>query len=150
MRVSTLWKCRDGKPILEVGNCTTFVDGEEGVAVVHSVRNPLDMAISAYLYHSQVPTPEDWIDNPRVSGLLLNPCAPLYNLHPRFSTNRHFTKVKNMDTCVPCNCAVMIAQACFPGFTPTPAHHTSPHSCSQMRGSAVWCPLGCLKRGFRL
>eukprot|EP00980_Cylindrotheca_fusiformis_P004211 scaffold913_cov71-Cylindrotheca_fusiformis.AAC.4 len=32
--------------------------------IVHLVRDPIDMAISNYLYHSQIPTPESWVLRP--------------------------------------------------------------------------------------
>ncbi|KAL3938983.1 MAG: hypothetical protein SGBAC_006219, partial [Bacillariaceae sp.] len=38
--------------------------------IVHFVRDPVDMALSNYLYHSQRPTPENW-----VLSRHLNPCA---------------------------------------------------------------------------
>ncbi|KAL3763699.1 hypothetical protein ACHAWU_008021 [Discostella pseudostelligera] len=40
--------------------------GRMGVKIVHLVRNPFQMALSNYLYHSQEPTPERWVhtDNP--------------------------------------------------------------------------------------
>ncbi|KAL7534621.1 hypothetical protein ACHAXR_005998 [Thalassiosira sp. AJA248-18] len=31
------------------------------VKIVHFVRNPFEMALSNYYYHSQEPTPEDWV-----------------------------------------------------------------------------------------
>lgn len=30
--------------------------------ILHFIRNPIDTVISAYLYHSQLPPPEDWIN----------------------------------------------------------------------------------------
>ena len=43
-----------------------MMGGSTKVKVVHFVRNPFDMALSNYYYHSQEHTPEDWvnIDNP--------------------------------------------------------------------------------------
>mmetsp|Transcript_21144 Transcript_21144/g.43665 ORF Transcript_21144/g.43665 Transcript_21144/m.43665 type:complete len:539 (-) Transcript_21144:77-1693(-) len=32
-----------------------------GFKIIHMVRNPYDMAISNYFYHSQVPSPEKWV-----------------------------------------------------------------------------------------
>lgn len=37
--------------------------------IIHFVRDPIDMALSNYLYHKQDPTPEPW-----VKSTLLNPC----------------------------------------------------------------------------
>lgn len=37
--------------------------------IVHFVRNPIEMALSNYLYHSQKPTPEPWVISKQ-----LNPC----------------------------------------------------------------------------
>mmetsp|Transcript_45729 Transcript_45729/g.110824 ORF Transcript_45729/g.110824 Transcript_45729/m.110824 type:complete len:681 (-) Transcript_45729:143-2185(-) len=42
----------------------------ETTKIVHFVRDPFDMALSNYLYHSQRPTPEHW-----VLARHLNPCA---------------------------------------------------------------------------
>ena len=50
-------------------------DSDEQVVInfVHFIRDPFDMAVSNYLYHSQSPTPESWvIESPRTS----KPCDP--------------------------------------------------------------------------
>mmetsp|Transcript_24826 Transcript_24826/g.49474 ORF Transcript_24826/g.49474 Transcript_24826/m.49474 type:complete len:518 (-) Transcript_24826:75-1628(-) len=41
-------------------------DETKGTKIIHLVRNPFDMALSNYFYHSQDPTPEIWVhaDNP--------------------------------------------------------------------------------------
>jgi len=44
---------------------------DRGVKIVHLVRNPFEMAVSNYLYHARVPTPEGWI-------LHQNPCQTDY------------------------------------------------------------------------
>jgi len=39
-----------------------MMGGSTKVKVVHFVRNPFDMALSNYYYHSQENTPEDWVN----------------------------------------------------------------------------------------
>ncbi|KAL7463428.1 hypothetical protein ACHAXS_003795, partial [Conticribra weissflogii] len=41
-------------------------DETKGTKIIHFVRNPFDMVLSNYFYHSQDPTPEVWVhtDNP--------------------------------------------------------------------------------------
>lgn len=41
----------------------------EATKIIHFVRDPFDMALSNYLYHSQYPTPEPWIKRRDI-----NPC----------------------------------------------------------------------------
>eukprot|EP00040_Diaphanoeca_grandis_P035959 m.227476 g.227476 ORF g.227476 m.227476 type:complete len:264 (-) comp33522_c1_seq1:25-816(-) len=45
--------------------------------IVHFVRNPIELVISGFLYHSQSPTPEPWVKNTRESES--NPCK--HNVH---------------------------------------------------------------------
>lgn len=33
--------------------------------ILHMIRDPFELVLSAYLFHSQVPPPEPWIDNPK-------------------------------------------------------------------------------------
>ena len=41
---------------------SSMISGREGgTKIVHFVRNPFDMAVSNYFYHSQDPTPERWV-----------------------------------------------------------------------------------------
>lgn len=53
----------------------TRIEGHErqlrGTKILHLVRNPFDMALSNYFYHSQIPTPEGWVHNH-------NPCEDRY------------------------------------------------------------------------
>ena len=44
---------------------------EGGVKILHFIRNPFDMALSNYFYHSQEPTPEDWVH-------IDDPCQNMY------------------------------------------------------------------------
>mmetsp|Transcript_5715 Transcript_5715/g.14275 ORF Transcript_5715/g.14275 Transcript_5715/m.14275 type:complete len:534 (+) Transcript_5715:207-1808(+) len=46
--------------------------GKGGTKIIHLVRNPFDMALSNYFYHSQDPTPEPWVHTD-------DPCHDLYN-----------------------------------------------------------------------
>ena len=36
---------------------------KKGVKIIHLVRNPFDLALSNWIYHSQDPTPEDWVNS---------------------------------------------------------------------------------------
>jgi len=45
--------------------------GKKKVKIIHFVRNPFDMVVSNYLYHSQDPTPEKWVH-------VDDPCQNLY------------------------------------------------------------------------
>jgi len=44
------------------------------VKVVHMLRDPFDMAVSNYLYHSQDPTPEHWVIETK-EEIPYNPCV---------------------------------------------------------------------------
>lgn len=32
------------------------------------IRNPVDVVLSAFLFHTQVPAPEEWIDRMQING----------------------------------------------------------------------------------
>ena len=53
--------CTAFRNTLEIGNCVFHLPALD-VALVHAVRNPIDVVVSAYLYHSQDPPPEGWIN----------------------------------------------------------------------------------------
>jgi hypothetical protein len=63
--------CREGKPILALSNCYVSLP-VSNLALLHFIRNPLDIAISAYLYHMQDPPPEKWIEQMKVRAA---PCT---------------------------------------------------------------------------
>lgn len=44
-----------------------------GTKIIHMIRDPFDMALSNYFYHSQVPTPELWVTED------CNPCDTTYH-----------------------------------------------------------------------
>lgn len=52
--------CTEFRNTLEIGNCVFHLPALD-VALVHTVRNPIDVVVSAYLYHSQDRTPEGWL-----------------------------------------------------------------------------------------
>ena len=50
--------------------------------IIHLVRDPIEMVLSSYLYHSQEPTPEPWVhdhDPCRVDKELLDLLIPMHN-----------------------------------------------------------------------
>ena len=60
-----------------------------GTKIIHMVRDPFEMALSNYFYHSQSPTPEDWVEKD------YNPCDTEYYHH-----GRH-TNTTNLDLILP-------------------------------------------------
>ena len=50
-----------GKPVLGLADCYLTLPAVN-LAVLHFVRNPLDLFLSAFLYHTQDPPPEKWIE----------------------------------------------------------------------------------------
>ncbi|OEU06999.1 hypothetical protein FRACYDRAFT_252632 [Fragilariopsis cylindrus CCMP1102] len=48
------------------------------IKIIHLIRNPIDMVVSAYLYHSQRPTPEVWVK--KKHGVFYNPCNLNYDI----------------------------------------------------------------------
>ncbi len=44
----------------------------EDVRVIHFVRDPFDMVISGFLYHSQIPAPEKWLTAPNYNLCAFN------------------------------------------------------------------------------
>lgn len=60
-----------------------------GTKIIHMVRDPFEMALSNYFYHSQSPTPEDWVKKDH------NPCDTEY-----YDRGRH-TNTTNLDLIMP-------------------------------------------------
>ncbi|KAI7844112.1 hypothetical protein COHA_002251 [Chlorella ohadii] len=56
----------DGTPQLGLDGCFMHLPAIDSGALgmVHFVRNPWDVVVSAYWYHLQTPAPETWIDKP--------------------------------------------------------------------------------------
>ncbi|PRW56512.1 Sulfotransferase domain [Chlorella sorokiniana] len=56
----------DGTPRLSTDGCYMHLPATDSGALglVHFVRNPWDVVVSAYWYHLQTPAPETWIDKP--------------------------------------------------------------------------------------
>lgn len=46
---------------------------EQEIPIAHVVRNPVEILISAYLYHQQDPPPEEWLYNPKPDALEILP-----------------------------------------------------------------------------
>ena len=53
--------CTEFRNTLEIGNCVFHLPAMD-LAIVHAVRNPIDVVVSAYLYHAQDPPPEGWLN----------------------------------------------------------------------------------------
>ena len=53
--------CTEFRNTLEIGNCVFHLPAMD-LAIVHAVRNPIDVVVSAYLYHTQDPPPEGWLN----------------------------------------------------------------------------------------
>ena len=62
--------CDEMTSTLGLGTC--FLSLPAGhLGILHFVRSPADVVVSAYLYHSQLPAPEAWIDEPVSWGRLV-------------------------------------------------------------------------------
>ena len=53
--------CTEFQNVIELGKCFMSLPAVS-LRILHFIRNPIDTVISAYLYHSQLPPPEDWIN----------------------------------------------------------------------------------------
>ena len=51
---------------LGLGRCFLQLPAVPRTAYLHFVRNPISVVVSAYLFHTQLPAPEEWIDNFKV------------------------------------------------------------------------------------
>ena len=53
-----------GMPLLSLAGCVLHlpVASQGPTGVVHFVRNPWDVVVSAYFFHTQTPAPEAWLD----------------------------------------------------------------------------------------
>ena len=70
-----------------------------GTKIIHMVRDPFEMALSNYFYHSQEPTPESWVKDD------CNPCDTEY-----FDRGGHPTNTTNLDLLLPNLNAISISQ----------------------------------------
>ena len=61
-----------------------------GTKIIHMVRDPFEMALSNYFYHSQKPTPESWVKKD------CNPCDVEY-----YTRDRRPTNTTNLDLLLP-------------------------------------------------
>jgi hypothetical protein len=65
--------------------------------IVHFVRDPINMALSNYLYHSQNPTPEPWVKRPNFNPCKHDPAFFQYVLEELTNVTVHeIDKVYNM------------------------------------------------------
>lgn len=53
--------CTEYHNTIELGNCYALLP-TVNLKILHFIRNPVHIIISAYRYHSQTPPPEDWIN----------------------------------------------------------------------------------------
>lgn len=54
-----------GAPLLALSGCALRLP-QSDLGLLHLVRNPLDIVVSAYWFHSQLPAPEEWLENGEV------------------------------------------------------------------------------------
>lgn len=61
------------------------------IPVAHVVRNPVEILISAYLYHQQDPPPEDWLYFPKPDALeiLSDEDQQKYEFVPYYKASGH-------------------------------------------------------------
>ena len=64
-----------GAPLLALDGCALRLPEAPALGVLHLIRHPLELVISAYWFHSQVPAPEEWLENGEVGGTLLCICV---------------------------------------------------------------------------
>eukprot|EP00210_Caulerpa_lentillifera_P002487 g2384.t1 len=62
------------------------------IPVAHLVRNPVEMLISAYLYHQQDPPPEKWLAEPKPSALEILP----EDVQRKFKTVPYFQALQQL------------------------------------------------------
>lgn len=62
------------------------------IPIAHIVRNPVEVLVSAYLYHQQDPPPEEWLAEPKPEALTILP----EDLQVEFHTVPYFKVLQDL------------------------------------------------------